>query len=144
MPLSAPSPIRPTLMFAAIALHGSVKTPLLSSMLHGPSLTPHSLATLPPTNLIPTCTHVLVDPNICRRKAASSRVSAEPESPPTSLVLASMAPSPLLEHHRSGTHSLAQPTHARALHYSSFSTPCCCFACTLDTCTAARRQHMNY
>jgi hypothetical protein len=147
MPLSAPSPIRPTLMFAAIALHGSVKTLLLSLMLHGPSLTPHSLATLPPTNLIPTCTHVLVDPNICRRKAASSRVSAEPESPPTSLVLASMAPSPLLEHHRSGTHS---PTNSlnSCTGYTLFLLGALLLldtcTCTLDTCTVARRQHMNY
>ena len=127
MPLSAPSPIRPTLMFAAIALHGSVKTPLLSLMLHGPSLTPHSLATLLlPTYLIPTCTHVLVDPNTCRRKAASSRVSAKQKALPRPWswrrwrhrhYLSTIARAP--------THPLTRSTHARVIH-SSFSAPCCC------------------
>jgi hypothetical protein len=94
-PLHAPSSIRPTLMPAAIALRGS-KEDRHVHQYHLLALPTHSLH-----HVYCYFTHLLVHPNT----PSCSRVAAK--SPPTALVLASMAPSPLLQHHRpeASTHS---------------------------------------
>lgn len=130
MPLGAASPNRPTLIFAAIALHGSDKTPSHPLTLHTlPS--PLTRYTSLPSTYSPSSYMYGTYSSMSQHlppQAASSRVAAAEapaKSPPTSLVPASMAPSPLLEHHRLGTHSLVQPTHARVI-LSCFSYACCC------------------
>jgi hypothetical protein len=131
MPLGAASPNRPTLIFAAIALHGSDKTPSHPSTLHNlPS--PLTRYTSLPSTYSPGSYMYGTYSSMSQHsppQAASSRVAAAAEapakSPPTSLVPASMAPSPLLEHHRLGTHSLVQPTHVRVI-LSSVWYACCC------------------
>jgi len=112
-PLHAPSSTRPTPMFATTTLHSSEGRRSLHCFIT--SCHPHLL--LPDRDIY--------SPNSSPQHLPASTmqpaVAAKKEkSPPTSLVLASMAPSPLLQHHRPApTRSLAQPARSVAGYYSS-------------------------